>query len=97
MALTGSAAPQGSSATEIPATVAVPVPSTAQEAETTPPPDAPGGLASSHAGTSAGQETPTPPDAVKSETPEAASVVQAHPAGGPRSFPCCRLCVQLAG
>ncbi|CAL8463733.1 g3267 [Coccomyxa elongata] len=78
VALTGSAAPQGSSTTEIPA---VPVPSATKAAETTPAPDVPGGLASSHVGTSAGQEMPTPPDAVKSETPEAAAVVQAHPAG----------------
>ncbi|BDA48380.1 probable ubiquitin carboxyl-terminal hydrolase MINDY-2 [Coccomyxa sp. Obi] len=81
VALTGSPAPQGSSATENSATVAAPETSATQAAETTPAPDVPGGLASSPAGTCTGQEPPAPEYAVKSETPEASALVQAQPAG----------------
>lgn len=80
--LTGSATPQGSSTTQNSAIVADPDTSATQADENTPAPDVPGGLASSHTGTSTGQKPPAPQDAIKSETTEASTVVQAHLAGG---------------
>ncbi len=95
MALTGSAAPPGSSTTLNSATAADPQISVTPAAVATPVPDIPGVLASGHDGKSTGQEPPAPQNAVKSEAPEASAIVQAPLAGGPHSLTL-QPCVQLA-